>query len=42
MALNHARYKAMKWLRSLMTEMGLGHSFDEPSIYYSCSNSLQK
>ena len=31
MALNHA-YKAMKWLRSLMTEMGLGHLVDDPSI----------
>jgi hypothetical protein len=31
MALNHA-YKAMKWLRNLMTEMGLGHLFEEPSV----------
>ena len=31
MACNHA-YKAVKWLRSLMTEMGLGHLFDEPTL----------
>ena len=26
------RDKAVKWIRNLMTEMGLGHLFEEPSL----------